>query len=121
MTDPTFDRLLIHRFTILRATTSPDGVGGPGIETWDTVSGMGTVTGLVRPTPLAQSTIAKLVIDCHMDVDVVDEDRVLNVRLANGTAHPLYGNKVYHVLSAVDAAGQGHHIVLNLTELSGGN
>src|SRR5690349_17717337 len=105
----------------MRSSITDDGVGGPGQGTWATVSDMGTVAGLVRPTPLAQSTIAKLQIDCNMDVDVLDEDRVLNVRLANGTAHPLYGNKVYHVLSAVDAAGQGHHIVVNLTELSGGN
>lgn len=118
MSDPIFNSLLTHRATIWRNTPTLDGVGGEAAH-WGTVTG--TVVCLVQPTPLAQSAIAKLQLKCKPETDVLDEDRVSDVRLASGTPHPLYGNKLYSVTSAVDVSGQAHHTLVNLVELSGGN
>lgn len=114
--DPVFSSLLIHAATVLRATRTPDGVGGR-TPTWSTQ--VGTLTCRVYPTPLDQSTIAKLRLDCEAAGDIRDEDRVTGIRLSDGTAHPLYGNKTYTVKSAVDPGGASHHRVANLGELGG--
>jgi len=116
MADPVFTSRFIHAATVLRKTESADGIGGV-TNTWSTV--VGTLTGLVQPTPLEQSTIAKLKLYCVAGSDIQDEDRVTGLRLTDGTAHTQYGNKTYHVKSVVDPGGQGHHLMAFLDELSG--
>lgn len=117
MSDGIFDSLLLHAATVLRATKGQDPVGGP-INTWGTQ--VGTLICRISPVPLEQQALAKLRLSCHNGSDIRDEDQIINIRdRYSGTAHPQYGNKRYNAKSVVDAAGQAHHIVANLTELSG--
>ena len=117
MTNGIFDALLLHAATVLRATKGQDEVGGP-VNTSGTQ--VGTLICRISPVPLEQQALAKLRLSCHDGSDIRDEDQIINIRDRHTeTAHALYGNKKYNVKSAVDAAGQAHHIVANLTELSG--
>lgn len=117
MSDGIFDAVLLHSVTVLRATKSQDSVGGP-VNTWGTQ--VGTLICRISPIPLEQSALASLRLSCHTGSDIRDEDQIIGIRdRYSGTAHPQYGNKKYNVKSAVDAAGQAHHLVASLTELSG--
>ena len=110
MTDLAFINEMRHRCTISRATRTPDGVGG---EKWVFSPIATSVRCLIQGLPIRQAELGKYRVWFESSVDVKESDQI------TFTSAGVLTNEVMYVNFVDDAAGQGHHLEVDLVETSG--
>lgn len=102
--DAVFLGFLNHTVEVKRPTTALDGLGG---ETRSYNTHIPALKCHIQPLPIAQRELAKMRMWIPAGTDVQERDRVIHL------------GKTYEVVFVGEPAGQAHHLIADLIELSG--